>query len=292
MARRRRGRLSRLVALLLVAGAVAAAFVYGPTLLDRYGDRLFSNSRCTVNVDGVASTLTAEQSNNAALIAAAAIRKGLPAHAVTVAIAAAFQESDLRNIDYGDRDSLGLFQQRPSQGWGTADQILDPYYAAGQFYDHLVLIDGWEDMSVTDAAQAVQRSGHPLGYADHEADARAWARVLTGEVSPRSLSCSLPGGPPDALAETAFASRLDGDFGSAASATVEPRDDGSRAVRVTASSEQAARAAAAWSIAVASRWSVVDVTTCDGRWSRENGAWEDAADTSACDAVIVVVRSP
>ena len=73
------------------------------------------------------------------------------------------QESKLRNLDYGDRDSLGLFQQRPSQGWGTAEQILDPVYATNTFYDALVAGRRLPAMAITEAAQAVQRSGLPRG---------------------------------------------------------------------------------------------------------------------------------
>ena len=284
MTRRRRGRGTRFITFLLVAAAVAAAVVYGPTLLHRYGDRLFSPSRCTASVDGAVSTLTAEQADNAALIAAAAIAKGLPDHSVTVALAAALQESDLRNLDYGDRDSLGLFQQRPSQGWGTAEQIRDPYYAAGQFYDHLVAIDGWESLPVTEAAQAVQRSGHPSAYADHEKDARAWARVLTGEVTPESLTCSLPR--PDAArdAPAAFARRASDDFGSRVRVSVES----AASVRAEASDEATGRAVVAWSIAVASRWPVTSVRTCDARWDRESNAWgaDDGAPVPCTVAVI------
>ena len=104
----------------------------------------------------------------------------MPARAATIALATAYQESDLRNLEYGDRDSLGLFQQRPSQGWGTPDQILDPYYATNAFYDALAQVDGYESMPITEAAQEVQRSGFPEAYADHEQDARVLASALTG----------------------------------------------------------------------------------------------------------------
>jgi cell wall-associated NlpC family hydrolase len=82
------------------------------------------------------------------------------------------QESTLANLDHGDRDSLGLFQQRPSQGWGTPAQIMNPTYAATQFYQHLLAEPGWQEMSVNDTAQAVQRSGTPNAYAQHEQAAR------------------------------------------------------------------------------------------------------------------------
>ena len=107
--------------------------------------------------------VSGEQAENASLIAAIAIERGLPARAVSIALATAFQESKLVNIDYGDRDSLGLFQQRPSQGWGTAEEILDPVYSTNAFYDALVQVDGYEDMEITEAAQQVQRSAFPVG---------------------------------------------------------------------------------------------------------------------------------
>ena len=91
---------------------------------------------CTVA--GLSMTLTAEQVANAATIAQVGRDRGLPERAVVIALATAQQESRLRNLDYGDRDSLGLFQQRPSAGWGTEAQVQDPVYAANKFYDHLV----------------------------------------------------------------------------------------------------------------------------------------------------------
>ncbi|WP_238993327.1 hypothetical protein [Nocardioides caldifontis] len=143
---------------------------------------------CTAEVDGTEVELTTTQSENAALIAAVAVRRGLPARAVSIALATAFQESKLRNIDYGDRDSVGLFQQRPSQGWGTEEQLLDPTYAANAFYDELVEVEGYEEMRITEAAQAVQRSGFPEAYEEHAEGARALASALTG-WSPARFSC-------------------------------------------------------------------------------------------------------
>ena len=124
--------------------------------------------------------LTTEQGENAALIAAIGVSRGLPARAVSIALATAYQESKIRNLTHGDRDSLGLFQQRPSQGWGTTRQVRDPYYAINKFYDALEKIDDYKSMRITEAAQKVQRSGFPEAYEDHAADARALASVLTG----------------------------------------------------------------------------------------------------------------
>src|SRR3954470_6313665 len=141
--------------------------------------------RCTVA--GLSTTLTSEQVANAATIAKVGRDRGLPERAIVIALATAQQESRLRNLNYGDRDSLGLFQQRPSQGWGTPAQVRDPVYAAGRFYDHLVAVPHWQTGRLTDVAQAVQRSGFPEAYQKHEATAVALVKAL----APRSttLSC-------------------------------------------------------------------------------------------------------
>jgi len=113
-----------------------------------------------------------DQMANAATIVAVGTQLNVPTQGQVVAIAAALQESGLDNLDHGDRDSLGLFQQRPSQGWGTPTQIMNPTYAATQFYRHLLAVPGWQQMSVNDAAQTVQRSATPGAYASHEQTAR------------------------------------------------------------------------------------------------------------------------
>jgi hypothetical protein len=135
-------------------------------------------------------SITPDQAQNAAIIAAVALRKGMPDHAVTVALATALQESQLRNLSYGDMDSIGLFQQRPSQGWGTSAQIMDPNYSASSFYDHLVQMTGWQTMPVTEAAQLVQHSATPDAYATWETEARALARALTGDFPTDSRATS------------------------------------------------------------------------------------------------------
>lgn len=117
---------------------------------------------CTVA--GLSMTLTAEQVANAATIAQVGRGRGLPERAIVIALATAQQESRLRNLDYGDRDSPGLFQQRPSAGWGTPEQVQDPVYAANKFYDRLVEVPNWESGRLTDIAQRVQLSGFPEAY--------------------------------------------------------------------------------------------------------------------------------
>ena len=177
------------IAVVAAVGAVAATLV----LVDR-GVRpgLLDSSGCTAEVDGHEVTIDLKQAENASLITAIAMQRGMPARAASIALATAFQESKLYNLDYGDRDSVGLFQQRPSQGWGTAAQLTDPEFATNAFYDALTGIDGYPEMEITVAAQEVQRSAYPDAYADHEEDARALASALTGN-SPRGLWCDVPG---------------------------------------------------------------------------------------------------
>lgn len=109
-----------------------------------------------------------EQVPNAKIIVATGIQLGIPARGQTVALATALQESGLRNLTGGDRDSIGLFQQRPSQGWGTREQLMDPVYASKKFYNALKSVKGWESMPVTVAAQRVQKSAYPDAYTDDE----------------------------------------------------------------------------------------------------------------------------
>ena len=143
---------------------------------------------CHVTTDTQTYTLDIDQASNSTTIAAVGKRLGLPDHAVTIALAAALQESRLRNLPYGDRDSLGLFQQRPSQGWGTSAEILTPSYAAAAFFRELTRVNGWATLPVTVAAQEVQRSAAPTAYAQWEPQARALAKALTGQTE-AGLTC-------------------------------------------------------------------------------------------------------
>lgn len=177
--------------LLAVAGYAVLQYVSGEP-----------GPRCAVvsgDGDGAAYELSAEQAANASTVAAVGTRRGMPERAVTIALATALQESGLHNIRHGDRDSLGLFQQRPSQGWGTRGQIMDPVYAAGRFYARLDRVPGYSRLPLTVAAQRVQRSGFPQAYAKHEPDAVLLAAALTGRA-PAALTCEgrpgmNPGGP-------------------------------------------------------------------------------------------------
>ncbi len=141
-----------------------------------------ARERCVATVAGQTAELALDQAHFAAIISGVSVQRGLPPRAATIALATAFQESDMRNIDYGDRDSIGLFQQRPSQGWGTVEQIMDPHYATNKFYDALVKVPSWQTGDVNDVAQQVQRSGVPDGYRKHVERARILASALSGET--------------------------------------------------------------------------------------------------------------
>lgn len=169
------------VILTLVVVVLLGAIGLGGWTAYQYLVKRYTPQACTVKTSADATTrLSAEQARNASIIVAIAVERGLPERAAVVALATAYQESALRNIDHGDRDSVGLFQQRPSQGWGTITEIMDPWYSAGKFYDGLVKVKGWESMSVTEAAQAVQISAYPDAYAKHETNATALAKALMG----------------------------------------------------------------------------------------------------------------
>lgn len=287
-------------------GAVVALGAVATTLflVDRGGvPTILDTSGCTAEVDGHTVEVDLEQAENAALIAAISIERGLPARAASIALATAFQESKLYNIEYGDRDSVGLFQQRPSQGWGSVADLTDPVYATNAFYDALAKVDGYREMEITEAAQAVQRSAYPGAYADHEEDGRALASALTGN-SPRALWCDVPGDADEAsdeLDETGLVARatavrrdLEARFGTLSLGGFEPQGvssghmEGSahyegRAIDVffrpiSAENKQRGWALAAYLVANADRLDIKTLIFDDRIWhagSRSDDGWTD-----------------
>jgi len=140
-------------------------------------------------------TPTAEQLSNAKAIVDAGKAMGLSPRAWTIAVATSLQESNLKNLGHlgerNDHDSQGLFQQRPSSGWGTVAQITDPGYAASAFYKGLVEVNGWESMPLTKAAQKVQVSAYPDHYAKHEAQAGNMIAALYGAGPYADIAASI-----------------------------------------------------------------------------------------------------
>jgi cell wall-associated NlpC family hydrolase len=164
----------------------------------------------TSTVDaGDSFALTGERLTNAQIIVSVGVGMGVPARGEIIAIATAILESRLVNLSGGDRDSVGLFQQRPSQGWGTPEQLHTPTYAATAFYTRLLAVPGWQDMALTDAAQAVQRSAYPGSYAQWQRSATVIVTALLGQ---HATGCkpqvAVPGTPKAQIAVNAALSQL------------------------------------------------------------------------------------
>jgi hypothetical protein len=145
-------------ALFVIAAAVLVGFLISPALKADAGS-------CKATSSKPATGWSDEQVANARIIVTIGNERQVPDEALVIAVATALQESSLRNLKGGDRDSIGLFQQRPSQGWGTPKQLSDPAYQTHRFYDKLLRTSGWQKMRMTEAAQAVQVSAYPEAYA-------------------------------------------------------------------------------------------------------------------------------
>lgn len=145
-------------------------------------------SGCLVRGNGFDVPLTSDQAGIAAIIAGVAAHRALPVRAVTIAYATALQESKLQNLRYGDRDSVGVFQQRPSEGWGTRRELLDPVYASSRFFQALVAVPNYEHLLIYQAAQAVQHSADGRAYSQYAGQGAAMASGFTG-LRPRDVWC-------------------------------------------------------------------------------------------------------
>lgn len=296
---RRRRRAITLVVVL--AGLAAIGWLVNLAWQTIFGPRAVADSCQVVGVTtGMVYRLTPEQTLNASTIADVALRRGLPERAVLVALATAQQESKLRNIDYGDADSLGLFQQRTSQGWGSEAQIMTPTYAAGKFYDELVKVPNWQELSVTQAAQAVQRSAYPDLYAQWEPMATAYAAALTGSTHGQ-FSCRLnhPGAASPSAEASGIATDLRSDLQITSPAIVA--DDKSKAVTVTVSGLGATGAGddtaaihrtstvAAWAIAHASSRGVTSVVVGDQEWRPDRTGWRHTSAPAPSGSVVLKI---
>ncbi|MCT1618839.1 hypothetical protein [Janibacter hoylei] len=257
-----------------IAALCALALVVGIGLWyarDRVG--LFLGEECRATALEQSVSFRPDQMNHASTIVLLGVKRGLPARAGTIAIATAIQESKLRNLSYGDRDSVGLFQQRPSQGWGTEAQLQDPVYATNAFYDALVKVDGWQDMVITEIAQEVQRSGYPEAYADHEQEGRTIASALSGH-SPGGLVCRLDG--PEA------AGRPDRLVAAITEQTGQTATADGQSVTVEATDERHGWAVGAWAVAQAKARNITSVQVGDRVWTRGSG--DSAMEWGSADA--------
>ncbi|MGV9778484.1 hypothetical protein [Streptosporangium sp. NPDC003464] len=180
------------ITIFVIVTVLAAAITVGLfTLLNRVTSFTAQQEGCTITTPAGSIELEIEQAQVASAIAAVAARRKLPERAVVIAYATGIQESKLLNLPFGDRDSVGVFQQRPSQGWGKPSQLIDPVYAAGKFFSALVKVKHYRKLPLHEAAQEVQRSADGSAYAQHEGEAKILAAAFTGRV-PKAVRCWFP----------------------------------------------------------------------------------------------------
>jgi hypothetical protein len=233
---------------------------------------------CKITVDKISIELDLDEAPNAATIAAVAHRKRLPERAVVIALATAEQESHIENLDYGDRDSVGLFQQRPSQGWGTEKQLADPVYASDRFFSALVKIKGYQKLDLHDAAQQVQRSADGSLYAQHENMAQILAAGYTGRV-PGAVTCWYPNDEATPPNHAKALSELARNYGS----KTETLADG-----VKAPSKTVGWSYSSWLVTHASKFGIAKIKF-DGRsWTPADGndGWSPSK-TAPTDRVVI-----
>ena len=239
---------------------------------------------CRAGTGVQAIDLDLEQAAVAATIAGVAARHELPRQAVTIALAAALQESKLHNLDYGDRDSVGIFQQRPSEGWGSATDLQDPVYATTKFYAALTHVHGYARMPVYQAAQEVQHSADGSAYQQWTDVAGELAGYFTGK-SPHGVSCWYT---PSGQANLAAAARqIRQTFGPAGRKAVVVRITTNRSAQKNAGStavlhvqRAAAWTVASWLVAHAETYHLSEVRYAGFTWKAANGnmGWQRVSD--------------
>jgi hypothetical protein len=226
---------------------------------------LFRGSNCTAAGGGQEISLATGQAGIAATIAGVAQRDALPARAVTVAYAAALQESKLQNLPYGDRDSVGVFQQRPSQGWGKRSELENPVYATSKFFGALTKVPGYQRMPIYQAAQAVQHSADGFAYERFQQLATHMTAPFTGR-EPHAVWCwytpTISGSARVAAARLGLAQT----FGMRSTrATTDP------GLVVPVGSARQGWAVATWLVSHAQQFRIDDVRYADYRWTAANG---------------------
>lgn len=264
-------------------GAIALLVVLIAVLVVVIGVRVILNAtqRHTIAEQCTAGdyVVSPDQAVVAGQMVGVVIARGLPERAAVLALAGGLQESKLRNLPSGagDRDSVGVLQQRPSQGWGSAEQLADVHYATGAFLDAVQKVPNWQTDELTKVVQAVQISAVPQGYARWEGEAQALATAFLG-TTPAGLSCTYP--KPDRVATGA-------DVATALAADLPvrtPAVDG-----LTVSVPGAAWPTATWLVANGQRLGLETVTYQGQSWSRSKG-WAVNATTPA-GAVVATLHT-
>ena len=243
---------------------------------------------CQAGTGGAAIPLDTDQAGIAATIAGIAVRHRLPQRAITIALAAALQESQLQNLDYGDRDSVGVFQQRPSQGWGTTAEIEDPVYATTRFFAALVKVPGYTTMPVDQAAQDVQHSADGYAYEQWVGIATQLTGYFTG-TWPAEVSCwYTPAGRPDLAGAL---KQLTQTFGPQGKDEVlvrmttdrSEKKKNERTTAVVHVQRDGAWTVAAWLVAHAQEYGISQIRYAGYVWNAANGSmgWQRASRTAS-----------
>jgi hypothetical protein len=251
-----------LIALVAVAGYLGyrALFPAAPPLPPVPGCQAWTGAQSV--------SLDTDQAGIAAIITAVADRRKLPEQAVVIGLATAMQESDLENLDYGDRDSVGVFQQRPSQGWGTTAELENPVYAAGKFFGALAKVPRYTKIPVYQAAQDVQHSADGDAYATQEYVAGLLAADFTG-AAPHSVTCWYTPAADVHADVTGAAGGLRDSFGSGGhdSVTVKLRNE--TVLRVRGGEGWTA---ATWLVTHAQQYQLTDVRYAGYEWKAADGS--------------------
>jgi hypothetical protein len=229
---------------------------------------------CQAGTGNAAIPLAVDQAGIAATIAGVAVRHRLPRRAVTIALAAALQESQLENLDYGDRDSVGVFQQRPSQGWGTTAELEDPVYATTKFFAALVKVPRYTKIPVDQAAQAVQHSADGYAYEQWVGVATLLAGDFTGS-SPGGVYCwYTPGGRPDLAGVLRQLARTFGPQGrdEVLAAITTDRSAKKKRDAVVHVRQDGAWTVAAWLVAHAQQYGISQIRYASYVWNAGNGS--------------------
>lgn len=265
----RRGLIALAVVVVIVGG-----LALGARTLWHAAQTAVSPAGCTMGD----YTLSLSRAENAAEVTSVVIQRGLPERAAVLVLGAALQESKLDNIPSGegDRDSVGILQQRPSQGWGTVANLSNVRYATGKFLDALVKIDNWQKDSLAAVVQKVQISADGAAYAKHEGEAQVLADALMGTTT-AGVTCDFD--PPTAVASPA---RIGTQLAAQLPVNTPTATDRELTIR------GASWATTAWLITHANRYGIDSVRYHGKVWHRSKG-WKD--DTSAAATEVVATTA-
>jgi len=256
--------MGRLTLVLLLAVVVLGAGVY---VTFRHVPAILGQTGCTAGTGHTAVALDSQQAQIAATIAGVAHHRGMPSRALTVAYATAMQETHLHDPDYGDLDSVGVFQQRPSEGWGPASKLVDPVYASTRFFRALAQVPDYRQMPVYKAAQAVQHSADGSAYEQYQGLAAHLTTAFTG--APRAVWC-WPAGHHGTAKLTPARRAIVKAFGPLTASRSASGGD-APSLQVQASQASLGWAVAAWLVTHAGKYRLHDVRYAGFRWPAPSG---------------------